>query len=58
MLSRKLLGSLLAAALLLHGALLGQLPQSVQTIGLLLLAGLIPGLLWVDLLIGRSTDPG
>lgn len=57
MLSRKLLGSLLVAALVLHGVLLGQLPQSVQTIGLLLLVGLIPGLLWVDLLIGRSTAP-
>lgn len=57
MLSRKLLLSLLPAALLMHLALLGQLPQSVQAIGILLLAGFIPGLLWVDWLVGRSSTP-
>lgn len=57
MLSRKLLLGLLLAAVVCHGALLGQLPQSLQTIGILLLAGLIPGLLWVELLVGRSSAP-
>lgn len=57
MLSRKLLGGLLLATLFLHLALLSQLPQSIQAVGLLLLTGFIPGLLWVDLLVGRSSAP-
>ncbi len=54
---RRLLLGLLAAAALAHILLLAPLPILVQAIAALLLAGLIPGLLLVELLVGRSAAP-
>ena len=57
MLNRKSLLVLLLVALATHLTLLGQPYPALQAINLLLLTGFVPGLLWVELLVGRSSAP-
>ncbi|MBX3013966.1 MAG: glycosyltransferase family 39 protein [Caldilineaceae bacterium] len=57
MLNRRLLLTLLLITLVSHLTLLVSLPQSVQLVGILLFTGLIPGVLWVEWLVGRSKAP-
>jgi len=55
MLQRNSLFTLLALLVLAHSVLVLPLPFPVQAIGILLFTGLLPGLLWVELLVGRSS---
>jgi hypothetical protein len=57
MLQRTSLLTLLAILALVHGLLLLPLPFALQALDILLLSGFIPGLLWVEVLVGRSTAP-
>ena len=57
MLQRKSLLVLLALLVVTHLMVFLPLPLPLQAVGVLLLTALLPGLLWVDLLVGRSSRP-
>ena len=57
MLQRKSLLALLALLVVAHLIVFLPLSLPVQAVGVLLLTTLLPGLLWVEMLVGRSSRP-